>query len=104
MSTKDLITIQQFCTYYEVSESFIDSLYEFELIEIVKEDNVKCVSLTQINKIEKLMRLHYDLDINLEGVQAISNLLNQVETLQERVNYLKNRLNFYEKQIFSDNS
>lgn len=104
MSTKDLITIQQFCTYYEVSESFIDSLYEFELIEIVKEDNVKCVSLTQINKIEKLMRLHYDLDINLEGVQAISNLLNQVETLQERVNYLKNRLNFYEKQIFSDNN
>ena len=96
MSTKDLITIQKFCSHYEVPESFIDSLYEFELIEIVHEDDTKCLSLAQINTLEKLMRLHYDLNINLEGIQAIHNLLNQVETLQERVNYLKNRLDLYE--------
>ena len=96
MKTKDLITIQKICTYYKVPESFIDSLYEFELIEIVKEDNNRCISVTQIKTIEKLMRLHYDLDINLEGIHAIYNLLNQVETLQEQVNYLKNRLDFYE--------
>ena len=96
MKTEDLITIQKFCTNYKVPESFIDSLYEFELIEVVIEDENRCVSITQIKTIEKLMRLHYDLDINLEGMQAISNLLNQVETLQERVNYLKNRLDLYE--------
>ncbi len=96
MKTEDLITIKKFCTHYKVPESFIDSLYEFELIEIVIEDENRCVSITQIKTIEKLMRLHYDLDINLEGMQAISNLLNQVETLQERVNYLKNRLDLYE--------
>ncbi len=96
MKTEDLITIQKFCTNYKVPESFIDSLYEFELIEIVVEDDNRCVNITQIKTIEKLMRFHYDLDINLEGMQAISNLLNQVETLQERVNYLKNRLDLYE--------
>ena len=96
MNIKNLITIQKICTHYKVPESFIDSLYEFELIEIVKEDNNRCVSITQIKTIEKLMRLHFDLNINLEGVHAISNLLNQVETLQERVNYLKNRLDLYE--------
>ena len=96
MKTEDLITIQKFCTHYKVPESFIDSLYEFELIKIVIEDENRCVSITQIKTIEKLMRLHYDLDINLEGMQAIYNLLNQVETLQERVNYLKNRLDLYE--------
>ena len=96
MKTEDLITIQKFCAHYEVPESFIDSLYEFELIEIVHEHDTKCLSLAQINTLEKLMRLHYDLNINLEGIQAIHNLLNQVETLQERVNYLKNRLDLYE--------
>lgn len=95
MKTKDLITIQSFCTYYKVPESFIDSLYEFELIEIVNEDDTKCVSLTQIKTIEKLIRLHYELDINLEGMHAISNLLTQVETLQEQVNLLKNKLDLY---------
>lgn len=95
MKTNELITIQTFCTYYKVPESFIDSLYEFELIEIVQEDDTKCVSLTQIKTIEKLMRLHFDLNINLEGIHVISNLLDQVETLQEQVNYLKNKLDLY---------
>ena len=96
MKTKDLISIQNFCTHYKVPESFIDSLYQFELIEIVTDDTNRCVSITQIKTIEKLMRLHYDLDINLEGMQAISSLLKQVETLQEQVNYLKNKLELYE--------
>lgn len=96
MKTKDLITIQKICTNYKVPESFIDSLYEFELIEIVAQDTNRCVSINQIKTIEKLMRMHYDLDINLEGLQAISSLLNQVESLQEQVNYLKNRLDLYE--------
>ena len=97
METREnLITIQKFCTYYKVPESFIDSLYDYELIEVVTEKDGRYVSITQIKTIEKLMRLHYDLDINLEGIHAIYNLLNQVETLQEQVNILKNRLDFYE--------
>ena len=96
MKTKDLITIQKICTHYKVPESFIDSLYEFELIVIITEDDNRCISISQIKNVEKLMRMHYDLDINIEGIHAISNLLNQVETLQERVNYLKNRLDYYE--------
>ena len=96
MKTKDLISIQKICTYYRVPESFITSLYEYELIDIVTQDTNRCVSITQIKTIEKLMRMHYDLDINLEGIHAIYNLLNQVEDLQEQVNVLKNRLDFYE--------
>ena len=98
MKTREnLITIQKFCTYYKVPESFIDSLYDYELIEVVTEKDSRYVSITQIKTIEKLMRLHFDLDINLEGIHAIYNLLNQVETLQEQVNILKNRLDFYEE-------
>lgn len=96
MKTKDLISIQKICTHYKVPESFIDSLYEFELIEIITQDTNRCVSITQIKTFERLMRMHYDLDINLEGIQAISSLLNQVKSLQEQVNYLKNRLDLYE--------
>jgi hypothetical protein len=43
-----------------------------------------------------MMRLHYDLEINLEGIDAIYNLLKQVEDLQNQVVTLRNKLNIYE--------
>lgn len=96
MKAKDYIAIQQFCEYYEVPTSFIKSLYEFELIEIISFDNSYYLKKNQIQTIEKLIRLHYDLDINLEGLDAIHNLLKQVELLQDELNSLSNRLRFYE--------
>jgi hypothetical protein len=42
------------------------------------------------------MRLHYDLDINLEGIEAITSLLNRVKSMQEEIRELRNRLEGYE--------
>ena len=42
------------------------------------------------------MRIHYDLEINFEGLDAIYNLLNQVESLKEEITLLHNKLRFYE--------
>jgi hypothetical protein len=55
--------------------------------------------LTQINAIEKLITFHYDLDINIEGIHAISNLLNTIDNLQSELKELKNKLNFYESHF-----
>ena len=43
--------------------------------------------------LEKMVRLHNELDINPEGIQAIYHLLGQVESLQQEVAALKRRLN-----------
>jgi hypothetical protein len=96
MKTKDLISIQQLCTNYDIPISFVDSLYKLELIEIVIKEDKQWVSTNQIKNIEKMIRLHYELDINLEGMHAISNLLNQVEILQKKIIRLNNKLKFYE--------
>jgi chaperone modulatory protein CbpM len=96
MDTKDFISIQQFCKHYNIPESFIGSLHDYELIEIRTTDKTQFVSVTQIKNIEKLIRFHYELDINLEGMHAISNLLNKVEELQDQIKKLNNKLNFYE--------
>jgi hypothetical protein len=75
---------------------FITALQEYELIEITITDNQDYLKTNQLNAIEKMIRLHYDLDINFEGIDAIYNLLKQVEQLQDEVRILKNRLNAYE--------
>ena len=97
METKKIISIQQFCTHYDVPVSFINELNEFGLVEIVQEQNTKCIDKLQIRHIEKMMRLHFDLDINMEGIDAIHNLLQQIDALQEQVTQLSNKLKFHEQ-------
>ena len=96
METKDLIPIQLICKRYNVPVSFINTLQEFQLIEVIVEENDFYIHITQIKEVEKMMRLHYDLDINIEGVDAIYNLLKQVESLKQEITLLHNRLRFYE--------
>ena len=92
------IPVEQFCGLYNVPSSFIDSLYEYDFIEIVLEDDeVKYIDESQIVTIEKLIRLHYDLDINFEGLDVITNLIKQLEEAQKEIIRLRNRLDFYER-------
>lgn len=93
METPKHISIQLFCSHYNVPLSFINTLHEFELIEITRIKDIYCIHKKQISEIEKIIRLHYDLDINFEGVDAIYNLLKQVKSLQKDIVLLNNKLN-----------
>lgn len=96
MDTEKYIAIEQFCTYYNVPTSFLNKLNEYELVEIIKVESRLCVAKEQISDIEKLMRLHFDLDINMEGLDVINKLLKRVEILQQEITTLNNRLSLYE--------
>jgi ribosome assembly protein YihI (activator of Der GTPase) len=71
-------------------------LHEYELIEIIVTENKNYLKEAQIDRIEKMIRLHYDLEINLEGIHVIDNLLDRLENLQSQITTLNNRLKFYE--------
>lgn len=101
MDTNNLISIQQFCLYYNVPVSFIKSLQDYDLIEVTFTENEIYVEKSQLNAIEKMIRLHFDLNINIEGIDAISNVLKQVDTLQSEIQTLRNKLEFYEKNKFN---
>ncbi|MGB5419937.1 chaperone modulator CbpM [Algibacter sp.] len=96
MKTQDLIPIQIICSRYDVPVTFINTLQEFQLIEVIAEEDDFFIHKKQIKEVEKIMRLHYDLDINIEGVDAIYNLLKQVESLKQEITTLHNKLRFYE--------
>lgn len=96
METKNLISIQQFCTQYEIPVTFINALHEYELIEIIVTKDKNYLKEAQIDKIEKMIRLHYDLEINLEGIHVIDHLLDRLENLQSQITTLNNKLKFYE--------
>ena len=96
MQREHLIPADEFCTHYKVEYSFINSLQEYGLIEITTIDNNLFIDQDHLQNLEKLVRLHYDLDINLEGIEAITYLLNRVKSMQEEITSLRNRLEAYE--------
>ncbi|WP_372756458.1 chaperone modulator CbpM [Mariniflexile sp.] len=96
METQNYISIKQFCTNHCVPISFVYELYDFQLIEIVTVEDDAYLYETQIKDLEKLVRLHFDLKINLEGLDAIHNLLSQVESLKSDIIKLENKLKRFE--------
>jgi chaperone modulatory protein CbpM len=92
MKNENLIAVEEFCTYYKIESSFIHSLVTHGLIEITLIEETHYLMKDQIKDVEKMVRMHYELDINIEGIEAISHLLQRIDRLQEELTILKNRL------------
>lgn len=97
MTNEDLILIDHFCQHHGIEPSFILALQEFDMIEIVVSEEKQYFSAAQLAKIEKIIRLHHELEINLEGIDIIMNLLEQLEDYKSQLASARNRLDFFEK-------
>ncbi len=94
--TKGLIAASEFCTYHQVEYTFISSLSEAGLVEIQVVEQETYIPETELQKLERMIRLHNELEINVAGIEAITHLLQRVEAIQEEIRTLRNRLNRYE--------
>ena len=92
----ELILTSEFCRVYNVSQTFITELHEAGIISVVNIKEQHYFHCDQLKELEKLARLHLDMNINLEGIEAIAHLLRQMESLQSELAAIKQRLNFYE--------
>jgi len=96
MGTEYLIAVDEFCANHDIEISFISSLQQSGLIEITTIKNSGFIEADQLRQLEKYVRLYYDMDINLEGIETIDYLLLNINSLQEEVRTLRNRLRLYE--------
>ena len=96
MKTEQLVSIQEFCSYHNIEASFVLTLHEVGLIEIISEGEAQYLQEEKIKDVERMVRLHYGLNINPEGIDAIHQLLDRVEQLQQELVKVKNRLRLYE--------
>jgi DNA-binding transcriptional MerR regulator len=92
---EQLIPAQEFCTHHHIELNFIYSLREYGLIDVISNEGNDYLSTEKLNELEKIIRLRYDLDVNMEGIDVIMHLLNQLETVQHEANELRSQLKFY---------
>ena len=93
---KKLIPANEFCANYNVSISFIRSLQETGLMETTTIEETEYIPANRLQELEKIVRLYYDMDINLEGIESIIHLLQQINSMQDEITFLRNRLRLYE--------
>lgn len=96
MHLKSLIDIHTFCTNHNVELSFVRALQQNGLIEMVLVQDQPYIHEEQLFQLEKFTRMHYDLEINLEGIETIHHLLTKIDAMQREITDLKNKLRFYE--------
>ena len=97
METTDMIVLGEFCTSHQVEVSFVRSLEEHGLIETIIVNETVCIQENVLPRLEQIVRLHQELNINSEGVDAIINLLKRIENMQNEITILRNKLNFYKE-------
>jgi hypothetical protein len=96
MRTDYLVAVDEFCANHNIKTSFINSLQENGLIEITTIKESVFIDSAQLKQLEKIVRLYFELDINLEGIETINYLLKKISSLQDEVMMLRNTLSIYE--------
>ena len=96
MQKEYLVAVDEFCASHNIEISFISSLQQNGLIEITTIEQTGFIDLDQLPQVEKFVRFHYDLDINIEGIETISNMLDHILSMQEEIITLRNHLRLYE--------
>ncbi len=83
------ISVIQFSQYHQIEPQFIFDLYENNLVMLTKTDHEYFIEEDHLTHVEKYVRFHHDLGINLEGIEVIHRLLNEITILQNRLKQIE---------------
>lgn len=88
----ELIIIREYCIHNRIEFSFIEQLQDEGLIEIIVIDDESYITTAQLQRLEQYVRWHYDLSINVEGIDVIRNLLDRMDDMQKEINMLRQQI------------
>lgn len=86
------ISREELVKIYNVEITFFDSLAESGLVRTQKENNVEYLVYDELPAFERYTNLYYDLDVNIPGLEVISNLMTKLEAVQQERNDLLRKL------------
>lgn len=97
MKKNNWILLQTLSSHYQLEFSFFVNLRDLGLIEIETVEESPCIHENQIHDLERMIRLHHELNVNPEGIDVVFNLLQKIEHLKRDLTTAENRLRLYEK-------
>ena len=99
MLNNEFVQAELFCNTYSINFALVESWQKMGLVHLIELENKQHIPLDQIQKLEQLLRLHLDLDIQLQDVDIVYNLIEKLKTLQSENLMLKQQLNLYSELL-----
>lgn len=96
MTRKKYILVSHYCEQTHIEDSFVKQLHEYGLVTFEEKENDVFIDEKDVSEIERMFRLHNDLNINFEGLDAIKQMLNRMHTLEKEMDFLQKKLRLYE--------
>lgn len=96
MDQLNYISIQKIILHYPIEDSFVWELHYNKMITIISINKEHFIHENDLNKLEKIIRIYLDLDINIEGIDVVFNLLKEIEELKEKLKKLENKLTIFD--------
>ncbi len=79
----DRISREELVKIYNIEIKFFDSLEESGLVKTEIDNDVKYLRFEELPAFERFTNWHYDLDVNIPGLEVIHHLLQQMEQLRD---------------------
>jgi len=98
------ISLTQVSTVYKTDLDFLGQLIDRGILNGELINDELCLSLDHLPLLEKFIRFHYDLNINLEGMEVIHHLLAKIDHLYNENIRLNNSIRYFQIDISSNDS
>lgn len=86
------ISREELVKIYNIEVTFFDELEEYGLVTTQTENNIKYLLYEELPQFEKFANWHYDLEVNMPGLEVINNLLHKINVLQDENRRLMQRV------------
>jgi hypothetical protein len=92
------IAIEEFCTHHGIQVTLIREFADFGLVHLQEQGEIALVPAEEIEKLERMIRLHSELGINKEGLEIILNMRDQLVSLNSELETIRYRLRQLEEE------
>jgi chaperone modulatory protein CbpM len=92
------ITVEEFCNHHGVEVMLIREFADFGLIQLSVQENQEFVAQEEISRLERMLRLSQDLEVNKEGIDIILQMREELKQLRREASQLRYRLQQLEQE------
>ncbi|MDR6158374.1 chaperone modulatory protein CbpM [Chryseobacterium sp. SLBN-27] len=86
------ISREELVKIYNIEVTFFDELVDSGLLNIHTENEIRYLMYEDLPSFERFANWHYDLEINLPGLEVIHDMLRKMEDLKQKNRELMNKL------------
>lgn len=83
------IKIYDVCSSHQIEIQFVRELSASGLIELIIEEEIEFIDEEQLILLEQFANWHYELELNIQGIEVARHLLAKIKYLQRELDLLK---------------